>query len=196
MKFGSGALNLDQSGTEEYLTFTNEFNFDGSSAWSMSWWGKRSASALGSQGMITGTTGSSNDFVWTPDNPSVVQGLRLRDSSGTSLDYGGIVDDNAYHHWAVSYDGSGQVTVWRDNSVLGGGPAAFSGDILMQVVGAGTASKNNSFYGQIDELYIFDETIDSTIVGNLFNSNTIPEPGSLVLLGLGGLLLGGRRRRA
>jgi hypothetical protein len=190
--FGGGALELDQSGTQELLSFGTTIDFDGTSAWSMAWWGKRSASAGAPSGMIAGTITDSNDFVWTPDNSSVVQGLRVRDNGGSSTDYGGIADDNAYHHWVVVYNGSGSIEVWRDNTSLG--TKTFSGDIRMTHVGGGTASQANSFYGQIDELYIFDEAINSTTVASLFNSNVVPEPSSLVLLGLGGLAMLRRRR--
>ena len=195
--FGGGALNLDQSGTQEHLAFTATIDFTGATPWSMTWWGQRSTSSLASQGMIAGTIADSNNFVWTPNNPAVnsVEGLRLRgpNTTGTNqVDYDNIVDDNAFHHWAVVYDGSGSVTVWRDNVNLG--TKSFSGDVLMTHVGAGTTSINNSFFGQIDELYIFDEAIGSATVASLFNNNVVPEPGAVSLLCLGGMLLVRRRR--
>ena len=134
----------------------------------MAWWGKRATSSLAAQGMVAGTITDSNDFVWTPSNPAVgsVEGLRLRDSAAASTDYDGIVDDNAFHHWAVVYNGAGSVEVWRDNVSLGS--KAFTGNISMTHVGAGTASQTNSFFGQIDELYVYDGAINAAKVGELF----------------------------
>lgn len=191
--FGGGALNLDQSGTQEHLQIGSSFSFNGTTPWSVAWWGQRSSSSLGSQGMIAGTIANSSDFIWTPDNPSVVQGIRVRHTTSDQVDSGGIIDDNAFHHWAVSYDGLGNLTIWRDNASLG--TSGFSGNLDMTHVGAGTATINNSFFGQIDELYIFDEAIDGATVDSLFTSNTVvPEPGSLALLAFGGLALIRRRR--
>lgn len=193
-KFGGGALNLDQSGTQEHLAFTTTISFNGTSAWSMAWWGKRSTSSLAAQGMVAGTIEDSNNFVWTPNNPAAnsIEGLRIRRTTLDQADYDNIVDNNAYHHWAVVYNGSGSVEVWRDNVSLGS--KTFSGILDLTHVGAGTASINNSFYGQIDELYFFNNAINSTTVNSLFTNNVIPEPGSLMLLGLGGLIAMRRRR--
>ena len=187
---GGGALNLDQSGIQEHLSFTTPFDFNGSTPWSMTWWGKRSSSATAAQGMIVGTTTDSNDFVWTPSNPAngSVEGLRLRNSTGTSADYDGIVDDSTYHHWAVVYNGAGSVEVWRDNISLGS--KSFPGNITMTHVGAGTSTINNSFFGQIDELHIFNEAINAAKVNELFTAGD-PEP-PVVIERLRVILLGGQ----
>jgi hypothetical protein len=165
---GGGALNLNQSGTQQHLRFTTPLDFDGTRAWSMAWWGKRSASGLTSQGMIAGTITDSNDFVWTPNASGVVQGLRLRNGSAFNADYNSIPDDNAFHHWAVSYNGAGQVTVWRDNVSLGS--KAFPGNVKLTHVGAGTNSITHSFFGQIDDLYFYDGAINAANVNELFNT--------------------------
>ena len=106
-----------------------------------------------------------------------MEGLRLRNSTGTSADYDGIVDDSTYHHWAVVYNGAGSVEVWRDNISLGS--KSFPGNITMTHVGAGTATINNSFFGQIDELHIFDEAINAAKVNELFTAGD-PEPHELI----------------
>lgn len=174
VRVGTGALDLDQSGTEEHLLFGEAIRFDPTDSWSVAWWGKRSRAALDSQGMIVGTTADSFNFIWTPDNSSVVRGLRVRDGSGASIDFGDLVDDHAYHHWAVVYDGTGQVAVWRDNVPLGS--RSFPGDLLMTHVGAGTATIKNSFFGQIDELRIYDEAITAATISELFTREDDPAP--------------------
>lgn len=186
---GGGALNLDQSGTQEHLAFTTPIGFTGTTAWSMAWWGRRGTSSAATHGMIAGTITDSNDFVWAPSNPAAasVEGLRLRDSAGASTDYDGIVDDNAYHHWAVVYNGAGSVEVWRDNVSLGS--KAFTGSISMTHVGAGTAIQTNSFFGQIDELYVYDGAIDAAKINELYSARVIPPP-SVSLLRV--YLLGGQ----
>jgi hypothetical protein len=123
--------------------------------------------------------------------------MRFRNSSGTSYNNGtagdnAFPDDGGWHHWALSADGAGSLTVYRDNVSLGTVSAVTTFNATH--VGQAFTSNAQSMNGQIDELYIFNEAIDSTTVGNLFTSNTIPEPGSLLLLGLGGLAALRRRR--
>ena len=76
-----------------------------------------------------------------------------------------------------------------ERQAVGGGT-----DFDINAVGSGYTGTNQIFDGQIDELYIFDEAISATTVGNLFNTNTIPEPSSLALMALGGLAFTRRRR--
>lgn len=189
--FGSGALDLDG---DDWLSMATTLNFGASDAWSVAFWGRRGAGAAAQDGMIIGEAGSSGNFIWTPDNASVVQGLRFRNSSGTSSDFGGIPDDGQYHHWAVIADGTGDVSVYRDNSLLGtqtpGGGTVFTAN----AVGQAFSAAGQIYLGQLDELYVFDEAIDSTTVDSLFNSNQIPEPGSIALLTFGGLFSLRRRR--
>lgn len=195
VKFGAGALNMDQSGTEEHLAFSSTVSLTYGNAWSMSWWGQRSSSALDSQGMVAGTIAANSNFIWTPDNSSVIQGLRLRNANNNNAEYGNISDDNAFHHWAVSYNGAGQVTAWRDGVNLGS--RAWGGGITLTHVGAGTTTQNNSFWGQIDELYIFSGTLTQGEVNALRANNSliIPAPAALPagLLMLGAITM--RRRR-
>ncbi|MEO0476470.1 MAG: LamG-like jellyroll fold domain-containing protein [Planctomycetota bacterium] len=188
VKFGSGALELDGNDT---LSIPTPFTFSASDTWSVSFWGKRASGAGAASGMILGSDGGGSEFIWTPDNSSVVQGLRFRNNGGDSADFGGIPDDNAYHHWVIIADGTGSVEVYRDNASLSS--ISIATNATFDAVGTGAGS-NNIYNGSIDELYIFDEAIDSDVVASLFTSNVVPEPGSLALLGLGGLLIVRRRR--
>lgn len=173
-RVGSGALNLDQSGTEQHLAFTTPINLVAAQPWSIAWWGKRGASTPGTHGGIVGTNANSNNFVWTPDNPNVVRGLRVRDNTGAQADYSDIPDDNAWHHWVVVYDGDGEVEVWRDNTSLGS--QTFSGNLTLTHVGAITANKSNSFWGQLDDLRIYSQALDAAAIAALFNVDSEPPP--------------------
>lgn len=188
-KFGGGAADLDYDA--DFLSTTSTITFGANDAWSISFWGKKDAGVDARSGMVIGTT-ASNDFIWTPDNTNVVQGLRFRNSSGGSTDYGNLPDDAAYHHWVVVADGSGNIRVYRDNVDLGSTAATTT--FTIDSVGSGLSSTTNNYGGQIDELYIFDEAIDAPTVTSLFTSNVVPEPGSLALISLGGLLAIRRRR--
>lgn len=188
VKFGGGALAMDGASS---LAMATSISFSATDAWSVSFWGKRASDAGAASGMIVGSDGGGSEFIWTPDNSNVVQGLRFRNNGGGSADFGGIPDDAAYHHWVVIADGAGNVTTYRDNTSLGS--IAIATNMTLNAVGTG-AGNANRYDGSIDELYIFDEAIDAGTVDSLFNSNTVPEPGSLALLGLGGLCVLRRRR--
>jgi len=54
---------------------------------------------------------------------------------------------------------------------------------------------SGSFDGLIDDVAIYDTALSLTELDDI-RDNGVPEPGSLALLGLGGLLIGTRRRRA
>ena len=53
------------------------------------------------------------------------------------------------------------------------------------------------YTGAMDDVQVYDEALSASDVSFLFNNagTAIPEPGSLALLGLGGLLVASRRRR-
>ena len=68
-----------------------------------------------------------------------------------------------------------------------------------QNVGPGDSTPSRFFDGQIDEVAIWDRVLTTDEIAALYNGGAgtaIPEPGSLALLGLGGLMMIQRRRRS
>jgi hypothetical protein len=188
--FGGGALDLDSTtSTSEYLDLQAPLVFGASEAWSVTFWARRRAGTDNRTGMVVGDSSNNADFIWVPNNPSVVEGLRFRNSGGDSADFSGITDDNQFHHWAVIADGAGTVTVFRDNISLGSGPIDTTFSITS--VGQAFTSPIQSFDGQIDELYIFDEALSTSDVNAIYNG--IPEPSAALLVALGGMALFRRR---
>jgi len=191
--FGGGALDLDSTiSNEEYLNLTSTITFGTGDAWSISFWGRRRPGSDDRQGMVAGNPGNTQDFIWLSNNPSQVEGLRFRSTSNQNANFDGFPDDGQFHHWVVISDGAGTISAYRDNVPQTAGSAA--GDFNIISIGDSYTGTTHSMNGQIDEMYIFDEAIDSTTVSSLFTSNVIPEPGSLILLGLGGLTVLRRRR--
>ncbi|MFK7790972.1 MAG: LamG-like jellyroll fold domain-containing protein [Phycisphaeraceae bacterium] len=73
----------------------------------------------------------------------------------------------------------------------GAGPITFGDSIL--AVGTNDRVPN----GYLDDFQLYDEVLTTEQIASLYNNpgSVIPEPGSLALLGLGGLLVASRRRR-
>ena len=193
--FGSGALDLAKA-EGEYLTPTSNFSFSTSDAWSVSFWARRRAGTAAATGMVVGDNTTNDSFIWVPDNSNVVQGLRFRPvgvGTAVNIDYA-TGHDGDFHHWAIVADGTGSIRAYRDGVDLGAQAVSGGTDFDIKAVGSGYTGTNQLFDGQLDELYVFDEAIDANAVSSLFTTNTVPEPGSLALIGLGGLLVARRRR--
>ncbi|MEM9346887.1 MAG: LamG-like jellyroll fold domain-containing protein [Planctomycetota bacterium] len=194
---GSGAARLDGTGP---MSLAETIAFGASDTWSVAFWGKRDSDADVRAGMVlSGGAG----FVWTPDNDSssAINGLRNRSDGGasgsgpnqrdtqyddTSIDY------SIYNHWAVVADGSGATNNMK--IYLNGDEVVSKDDALVNTVfssfgGWGGSNVLNNYDGVIDELYIYDEAISESAVQAL-----VPEPGSLALIGFGGLFMLRRRR--
>ena len=171
---GGGALDVNSTISDQhYLSLANAITFGAGDAWSVAFWVRRRPGSDNRQGMVIGTPGNTRDFIWIPDNPSQVQGLRFRSSSNTNANYGGFPDDGQWHHWVVIANGSGQVSAYRDNVPLGSISTTSSFSITS--VGQAYSSSTQSMNGQVDELYIYDEAIDATKVAELFAGSSGPD---------------------
>ena len=193
---GSGAARLDGSGS---MSLAETLTYGSTDSWSVAFWGKRDSDADIRAGMVLADSPS---FIWTPDNPSssAVNGLRNRAASGGSGSGPGqrdtqyddsTTDYTLYNHWAVVADGSG---VTKNIKIyLNGDEVVSKDDALVDTVfstfGGWGGNALNNYDGVIDELYIYDEAISESAVQAL-----VPEPGSLALLGFGGLFMLRRRR--
>ncbi len=169
--FGGGALDLNKA-ENEYLVPASNFSFSTTDAWSVSFWARRRPGAGISTGMVVGDNTTTDSFIWLPDNSTQVQGLRFR-PVGVGTGYNGDYatgHDTDFHHWVVVADGSGTLRVYRDNVDLDTISPTGGSDFDIKAIGSGYTGTNQIFDGQIDELYIFDEAIGSTTVGELFNN--------------------------
>jgi len=174
-RYGGAALDLDSStSSEEYLDLASAIAFGSNTPWAVSFWARRRPGTGEASGMIIGDPRNNADFIWVPDNPAQVRGLRFRNSAGNSYDYGTFPDDNAFHHWVVVADGAGNITAYRDSVSLGSRSADTAFDITS--VGQAFSTLKQSMDGQIDELRIHSGTLDATAVSNLYHYNTTTAP--------------------
>ncbi|MEM9345948.1 MAG: LamG domain-containing protein [Planctomycetota bacterium] len=154
--------------------------------------GKENAYHLGirSSGTVWGsvrTDAGGNTFTPTGDNGSTI-----------------ATTGNTWSHIVVVYDGTSLLRYV--DGTLTGNAVANSGNMLPNdtdfKIGNDSGSANRLFVGNIDDVALFDEALSAADILAIYNgglagqnvAQVIPEPGSLALLGLGGLCLMRRRR--
>jgi hypothetical protein len=113
----------------------------------------------------------------------------------------GGFDDGTWHLLTGVFTNTG-VTVYFDGNQVdsatgNGGDIAFDALTLGLLQRPGGQTDVDPFEGAIDDVQIYDQALTLSEIGTLFANpgQTIPEPSSTALLGLGGLALVLRRRR-
>ncbi|NQU25290.1 MAG: PEP-CTERM sorting domain-containing protein, partial [Candidatus Nealsonbacteria bacterium] len=169
-KFGGGAADLDG---DDWLSMASTLDFTATDQWSVAFWGKRRAGAEVASGMVIGEEGTLGNYIWTPDVGSNLSTGGLRFSNGTNnrANFDGIADDQAYHHWVVTADGTGNVEAYRDGTSLGTESPTDGTALTASDVGHACTLARQVYNGQIDELYVFDESIDAGVAKYLYLLN-------------------------
>lgn len=192
--FGGGAADFDSTTSNEaYLNLAEPINFADASAWSVAFWVRRDSGSDVRQGMVAGDPSNSTSFLWRTDNATQVQGLRYRSTTNNNSNFDIGPDQSEWEHWAVVSNGDGTIDAYLNNVAQ----PQLAGDEVFDITAIGQAYSANTFSmnGQLDEMYIFDEAIDSGTVSSLFNSNVVPTPSTFALASLGFVAMLGRRRR-
>ena len=139
------------------------------------------------------TLGVVGGKLWSRDNDGTTQG----DAKSTA-----DVNDGNWHHVAVVADANQPLTLYIDGSALAAdaydtrqnapaGPYAIPAANHLFIGGR----SNTSFPGSVDDVGFWDEALSASMISYCYQ-NGIPEPATVLLLGIGGLALMLRRRRA
>lgn len=116
--------------------------------------------------------------------------------NGTELTYTNLADDT-WHHIAYTGDTTGRA-IWIDGILVDTDTTIVVNTIDRNLEIGGSSQFSEDVTGLIDDIAIWNERLaDSQIIALAAGAPVIPipEPGSLALLGLGGLLVASRRRR-
>ena len=107
-----------------------------------------------------------------------------------------LLGDGNFHHYVATLDGT-NMRMYVDSVAVGilaysGTPLPSGGNIQ---IGNTSTISNRAFEGALDDIRIYNEALTQSQVTSLFNAVSVPEPGSIGLLTLLGLMNLRRRRK-
>ena len=115
---------------------------------------------------------------------------------------GNTAFSSGWHHVVVQFVEGVGLKLWVDNVVEGTSTACVAGNDTTAYTDDmvwGTRDGANQYYqgifGGMDEIRLFNTALTRQEIGALYWVNDIPEPATLVMFGIGGLLMARRRRR-
>jgi len=103
------------------------------------------------------------------------------------------INDGEFHHYAVVNDaGKAVTTLYIDGSIFGTAAYKYRSNNEF-TIGAASSGGGYGWHGKIDDVQIFDTSLDLVGVQSLMVSNEVPEPSTLAIFALGMIGLASRR---
>ncbi|MEM9346055.1 MAG: LamG domain-containing protein [Planctomycetota bacterium] len=210
--FNSGlfgqALELAGGSTDNYVEITNESLYDFGAAgngFTFSTWTRVDAFDTDFQTLISKGDGFDQfraaRYFGTPQINFVAGG------GGAELPHDGsqpAIDDGAWYHIVTVHNGGGgNNELWINGSLITSGSRTDVADTDNSLwIGNNPDNPDRGWDGLLDDTAIWGRALSSSEITQIYNeglggnslATIIPEPGSLALLGLGGLLTLRRRR--
>ena len=168
-KFGNGAMNF--SPDRDFIAVPSK-TFGSGTPYSIAFWAKKSEGDTGPASdwdMVIGQRDNTSFFIALGGNSS--PGLRWRSSSSAAdrqADFA-VTKDFAWHHYAVVASGT-TITLYVDGQLFGTATGKQTG-FIVDTIGEAYSAGGLDFNGQIDEVWIYDEAINSAAVNALYQLN-------------------------
>lgn len=181
-RFGNGCLNL--STDRDYIVIPSK-TFAAGEPWTMSFWARKTTSSK-QWSMIIGDRTNNNHFIGLGvgaggqlSGQPLLTGLRWRGTDKTATTQADFASPAAqstdWHHYAVSVAANGTITTYLDGALLGA-VSEMSTNFTFNTIGEAYSSTGFDMDGQIDEMWIHDETLSATQVAALYQKNDANAP--------------------
>ena len=143
-------------------------DFDG---YAIAFWAKNARSVSGTDGMAFGDVTDTANFVWLDQK---FGGFRMRTNSSTYTADFAVGEDTQWHHYVIvvsDIDGDNacdDITLYYDGEFFATQNSLAGTDFDINAIGCAynSSSYDYDFYGQIDELWLFNTAIGSLAVEN------------------------------
>ena len=206
VSFAGGVATFDGDG--DYITLPDPVGDFGLGDYSVTWWANLVDPEAKTHFMMTGTSGGPGAGVRSIDSmvyPLPTYGWLTQVDDGVMSPYplGGFPPAGWVHYASVVDRGANTLSQYLNGAFLasvditGLGDVSSPGEIVMVGMAMNGDQTPNLGYsdlnGMMDEIGFFDEALSVGQINDIM-ANGLPEPATVCLLGLGGLLL--RRRRS
>lgn len=174
--FGGGAVHFSE---ERDFVEIPSHTFGTGLPYTIAFWAKKAPGDTGDPAqwdMVIGQRGGTNFFIALNDASGAGgrAGYRWRSNvSASGVRQGDYVtvNDNEWHHYAITAADDRVHTFYLDGVEQETREEIQTGFILDTIGEAYTDTRDFDFHGQIDEMWVFDETLSAQGVAGLFNAN-------------------------
>ena len=171
-RFGNANSAYDFDGISSFLTRTNpSYTFNSTSIFTVSFWYKRVNTASLGIPIMHATTASGN-FVWIFQLASLNMQFGTNKQGSAWIWAQSTTTTDVWTHIVMVYN-AGQMTLYKDNVAVATGTfnhTAVSSATLPLLIGKGVGG--NHFYGQIDDIGIWNRVLSQCEINDLFAAST------------------------
>ena len=171
-RFGNANAAYDFDGISSFLTRTNpSYTFNSTSTFTVSFWYKRMNTASLGIPIMHATTASGN-FVWIFQLASINMQFGTNKQGSAWIWAQSTTTTDVWTHIVMVYN-AGQMTLYKDNIAAATGTfnhTAVSSATLPLLVGKGVGGSH--FYGQIDDIGIWNRALSQCEINDLYTSST------------------------